>query len=403
MQRAKHIRLFSVVYISTPKRSDIKRSVIISVQNINFTILICTFKNLVSAFTNVLTARTGFTCVRRFYDNQLNTIKQRLVFKKRTQLTKIPTSEFCSKLFVSTFRSKADISKVFDCNSFTLFFSRFYKGFTNSVIQDGSRCSFFATKPFQKSFGTSRAFALNRTTNLLSFFSVLVNPISRVFNSIRSRYQSRQAKIHTDKFLDVFNILFGNINSLKEVEFTFFVNQVRFTFNVRQISSIMANKVNLLPTTNTPQGNYIIRLISHNTGIISNASKWSECSFSFLVQLVGIGNFCNRANKHLRRKSKCGLVNMVGFVMELEIVKHLFRPSNLRNSITNGICFLDSFKKQSRLFSSRKKFDFQRQFHNTNVVQFSDIRKYFLTLKSVSRSHSSQPPFGIVGFPAPIL
>lgn len=103
MQRAKHIRFFSVVYISTPKRSDIKRSVIIAIQNINFTILICTLKNLASAFTNVLTARTGLTCVRRFYNYQLNTIKQGFIFKERPQLTKIPTSEFCSKLFVSTF------------------------------------------------------------------------------------------------------------------------------------------------------------------------------------------------------------------------------------------------------------------------------------------------------------
>ena len=150
MQRAKHIRFFSVVYISTPKRSDIKRSVIVAIQNINFTILICTLKSLAIAFTNVLTARTGLTCVRRFYNYQLNTIKQGFVFKERPQLTKIPTSEFCSKLFVSTFRSKADVSKVFNSNSFTLFFSRLYNRLCNSVVQYGSRCSFLATKPFRQ-------------------------------------------------------------------------------------------------------------------------------------------------------------------------------------------------------------------------------------------------------------
>lgn len=378
MQRAKHIRFFSVIY-STPKRSDVNGSVNICVNNINFAILICTLKNLVSAFADMLTARTGLRCVTRFYNNQLNTIKQGFIFKERPQLTKIPTSEFCSKLFVSTFRSKSDISKVFNSNSFTLFFSRLYKGFTNSVIQDGSRCSFFATKPFQKSFGTSRAFALNRTANLLSFFSVLVNPISRVFCVIRSRDYVRQAKIHTDKFLDVINVFFGNINGLEKIEFAFFVNQISFSFNVWHISRIVANKLNLLATTNTPQGNDIIRLVSHNMTVVSNTSERLKISLSFLVKFVGIGNFCNSTYQALRRESKCRLVRVVNFVMEFKIVKYTFRPSNFGNSVADIVCFPNSIKKQFSLFSGWKKFDFQRQFHNTNIVRSSDIRRYYLT------------------------
>ena len=38
--------------------------------------------------------------------------------------------------------------------------------------------------------------------------------------------------------------------------------------------------------------------------------------------------------------------------------------------------FPNSFKKQISLFSSWKKFDFQSQFHTTNIQIFSDIRKY---------------------------
>jgi hypothetical protein len=138
----------------------------------------------------------------------------------------------------------------------------------------------------------------------------------------------------------------------------------------------MANKFDFLSTTNTPQGNDIIGLVSHNPTIISNASKWSENAFSFLIQLVGIGNFCNRANKHLRGKFESSLVNVVNFVMEFEIVKYLFRPSNFRNRITYSVCFPNSFKKQISLFSSWKKFDFQSQFHTPNIQIFSDIRKY---------------------------
>lgn len=195
-------------------------------------------------------------------------------------------------------------------------------------------------------------------------------------------------KIHTDKFLDVINILFRNINGLEKVEFLFLVNQIRFAFNIRQIIRIVADKLNLLPTSNTPQRNNVIRLIGHYPTVIGNTPKMSESTFVFLVKFVGIGNLCNRTYQALGRKFKRCLVMVVNFMMELKIVKYTFRPSNFRNSITNSICSLDSLKEQIRLFFIRKKFDFQRQFHNTKLVQFSDIRKYFLT-KGVTASPPS--------------
>lgn len=135
----------------------------------------------------------------------------------------------------------------------------------------------------------------------------------------------------------------------------------------------MAHKINCLPTAYTPQGNFVIGLVSHNTSVISNASEWSKNAFGFLIQLVSISNLCHRTDKHLGRKSKRGFVSVVNFVMDFEIIKNFFRPSNIRNCITNGIGFLNSFKKQFNLFSSWKKFDFQSQFHYTNIQRFSDI------------------------------
>ena len=138
----------------------------------------------------------------------------------------------------------------------------------------------------------------------------------------------------------------------------------------------MTNKVYLLATTDTPQGNDIIMLVGHNTTIISNASKWSKNTFSFLIKFVSICNFCNRANQHLRRKFKRRLIDVVDFVMEFEIVKDTFRPSDIRNSVADRISFPNGFEKQVSLFSSRKKFDFQRQFHIANIQLFSNMRKY---------------------------
>src|SRR5690606_5483299 len=145
-----------------------------------------------------------------------------------------------------------------------------------------------------------------------------------------------------------------------------------------QIRRIMANKLNLLATTDTPQGNDIFRIIGHNTAIISNASKRSESPFSFLIEFISVRNLCNSTYQTLRRKSKSSLVGVVNFVMEFEIIKDTFRPSDFRNRIADGIGFPKRFKKQERLVSSWKKFDLKRQFHNTNEAIFSDIRKLFI-------------------------
>src|SRR5699024_8725757 len=100
------------------------RSIIIRSQNFPFAILICTLKDLVRAFADRLTAGTSPACVTRGYNNQLNTVKQRLVFKKITQLPKVPTSKFRSKLFVSTFRSKPNVRQVLNSNPLVVRFSR---------------------------------------------------------------------------------------------------------------------------------------------------------------------------------------------------------------------------------------------------------------------------------------
>ena len=374
MQRAIHSRFFGIVY-GNPQQRDIFGSVIIRVHNINFAFVIGTLKHLVFPLPDMETRRASLRSVSRFYGNQFNAIQSSLVCKKRTQLTKRPTTKFCSKLFVSPFGSKADISQILNGNTFTMFFSRIYNAFCNSVIDYSSRCSFLTREPFQKSFRTSCAFALNRTTNLLFLFPIGINPVGRMFNTIRSNDNISQPEVHTDKSFNIVNILFRNINSLKQIEFTFFVNQICFPFNVRQISRVMANKVNFLPTTDTPQGNDIIRLVGHNTTIVSNRAERSKNTFSFLIQLIGIRNLCNRANQHLRRKFKRILIDVVNFVMEFEIIKDTFRPSDIRNSVADRIGFTNSFEKQFSLFSSRKKFDFQRQFHISNIQIFSDIRK----------------------------
>lgn len=209
-------------------------------------------------------------------------------------------------------------------------------------------------------------------------------------------------KIHTHEGFYVFDIFFGNINGLEKIKLTFLVNQVSFSFDVSNVVKIMANKVNLLSATNTPQRNHVVRFVGHYSTIISNTTKRFKCTFSFLIQLIGISNFCYLPYKHLRREVKRGFITMIDFVVEFEIIENLILPRHIRNGIANSISFLHRFEKQVGLFISRQKFYFEREFHYANILNNFTHKKIIINFKAW-QSHSSHRAFGINGFPAPIL
>ncbi len=382
MQRAIHSRFFRHIY-RCPKQRDNFRSIIISVYGIYIAVCVCAFKHFVCSFANMFTFTASLRTVSRINHNKFNPIEQSLIFKFYSQICKAPFTKFCPKLFVSLFRSKSDIGKVFNRNTFTLFFCRCYNRFTYCMVNQISRCSFLATKPFRQLpaipfSGTLRSvcLCLNRTTNFLPMFTISIKPLGRMVNTIRSCYNRCQTKITTNKLFHVFNIFFGNINSLKQVKLTFLVNQVSFTFDIRNVIRVVANKINFLPTTDTPQRNNVIRFVGHYPTVISNATKWFKVPFNFLIQLISISNFRYLPNKHLRRKVKRSLVDMIYFVMKPEIIENLLLPRHIRNSITNNISFFHRVEKQVSLFIGRQKFYFQCQFHITNIQNSFDIFKY---------------------------
>src|SRR5690606_16403164 len=76
--------------------------------------------------------------------------KQSLVLQKQAKLSKRPSSKFGSKGFVSFFRSKPNVSQIFDSNTLTCLFSDTDNRFCNRMIHHFSMSSFFALKPLDR-------------------------------------------------------------------------------------------------------------------------------------------------------------------------------------------------------------------------------------------------------------
>lgn len=396
-----HTLFFRLIY-NSPKRSDIHRCVHIGIHIVSAVI---TPKRLVFSIANVMANRTRLTGVCRFNNNQLNAIQNSFVFQKRTELTERPTTKFRSKLFVSTFRSKPNVGQIFNSNSFTLFFCRLYNVLGDSVILNCCRSSFFTFKPFQE-FSTAsfaracfplRAFSLNRTTNLLSFFSVLIKPFGRMFSAVRSYSNVRQTEVHTQECFHILYIIFHYINRLKQIELTLSKKQISFAFNVRKIILVVADKWHLQPAANRPDGNSF-SFVRKNTTVVCDAAKWFKRSLYFLIQFVSISYLADTPYKNLCRKIGRTLQSVIDFRMDFKLVKDFLFPRYFRNSITNRIRFFNSSQEQISLFFSGQKFNLQRKFHNTKIVQIFEITK-----SEQQVAFLPPTPSAMNGFPAPIL
>src|SRR5690606_4137617 len=230
-----------------------------------------------------------------------------LVFQKQAKLSKRPSPKFGSKGFVSSFRPKPNFSQVTGSNTFTTLFSGKDNRFSNSMIHSACVSSFLALKPFRQppTVSFSRTFrsvclCLYRTPNFLPKLAVSVKPISRMLNTIRGYYDICDSKIATYKIIHAFSFFLGNFNGLTKEKFSFFVNQVRFSLDKRDMFRLMAHKINFLSSSKTPQRNHIVWLVGHNPSIVSNSPKWIEFAFCFLVQSIRISHLGNRSNQHVR-------------------------------------------------------------------------------------------------------
>src|SRR5690606_21300691 len=132
------------------------------------------------------------------------------IFNYLSKLIERPFTKTCSMFLPSVVSGKSDAFKILNGNTFIGIFSNLYNGFTNSVIYYFRGSSFFSRKPFQQFITIACAFGINRTSNLLSFLSVIIKRFRIKLFTITKGCYFYQTKINSQKFLNIFNIFFGN-------------------------------------------------------------------------------------------------------------------------------------------------------------------------------------------------
>ena len=165
-----HTRLFRMVYIH-PQQCYVLCCIFISIEH---RIAVVTSKLFALSIAYMQTIMASLTRISRWHIYQFNTIKQTLVSKKTSKLIEVPFTYSCSKFPAFLIGRKSNTFQILNGNSFAFGFSKLNNLFTNSVIDNCTRSSFFARQSFQDFFRAFRTFALKRTPYFLSFFSIIV-------------------------------------------------------------------------------------------------------------------------------------------------------------------------------------------------------------------------------------
>lgn len=384
MQSARqHTRFFRLVYYS-PKQSDILCGIDV---RIHIATAMIALERLVASYTDMVAFVTSLRSIFRLNYNQLHTGKSALVSKEFPKLAEIPRVEFCPEGLVSPFGCPADMLQVLNgyANASLLGFGNNTLG--NSVVDYRCGSSFSPFRPFQES-GTSTlalpcsascAFGLNGTTYHSLSFPVSVECVRRIGLTFGRAYNIGYSEIKSDELLNVFHIFFRNFNRLEKEEFAFFENKVSFPLDVWKIVCVVAYKRNTLSFPYGPDRNRIFGIRQY-PAVVTDAAKFPEVPFGFLVKLVSICHLADTADHHLCRQIKILSDFIVAMMMYIELSKNLILPHHIGYAVTRSIRLLDGIKKQPALSFAWKEFYFQCQFHASNVNHLFEKRQQYFSI-----------------------
>jgi len=364
-------------YYRCPKQRYVFCPIMVGIKH---RIAVITSKLFPLSIANVETVRTSFTRIGRRNRNQFNAIQQTFIGKKLTELVKTPFAYSCSKFLAFLICRKSNTFQILNSNSFAFEFSNLNNLFTDSMIGNCAKSSFTTRKPFQKSFSRLRAFSLNRTPNLLSFFSIFLKWFRIKGLAITQCANIYKPEIATDKTFNIFNIFFWNFNSLEKVKLTLLKNQIRFAFYVRNVFLIVADKFYPFQSAiHRPQRNAIFTIRKY-ASIVGDCTKLTKLSLNFPVKFVGIANLRNATDNHLSRKIEATFYSVISFVMEFILIVNFLCKSGVRNFIAGSIRLNQRFFERGKLLMCWQEFYLQCQFHNAKIQNnFIYLTNYLIT------------------------
>jgi len=162
-----------------------------------------------------------------------------------------------------------------------------------------------------------------------------------------------------------------NAHRCHQVEVTIDKSKVTFALLKGQKPALVfaANKRQFQPSVNRPDAHSpLVCVPAQDTVIVSNRSHRLKRALSALVQFVGIGNFGNGANDHLRGQTRYPAHGGVLPFVQGVLLEGLVLPRPRAEAVTDSVSGLHSSLQSVGLGRRHDQFDLCGKFHYTDIM-----------------------------------
>ena len=342
------------------------------------------------SFINVTASRAGATGISRVNQKYRNTSTFRFVAHESAKLVEGPTVQACP-LRATNRNPRPDAPQIFQGNRSICVFRLGNQLLANTMIDIFRKPAFFAGKFLQLAFGRPRAFGLQLSPQAAVTVTHIVDVAGRVDFSITIYRDVHHAQIYAQNIFHHKRLSLFNFAGRKKVEHPWLENQISFTLlSFEQIRLLFAAyKWDAQAPCHCPDGNgSILQSPGQDAIIVGDAACRFESALGLAVQFVCIYDFCNRPNRHLRRKTELFPYCLIALVMQVELSKGFCCPRGITHKPTGGIGLFECLPDGGSLFGMRDQFDLSNQLHaqycSTNVLGHPALILFLLTFLDIS-------------------
>jgi len=146
-------------------------------------------------------------------------------------------------------------------------------------------------------------------------------------------------------------------------------HQIHFALAMLEQLALMfaANEPDFDAPVQRPDRNPVIGQKPENPVVIRLRAQRAKRALRFLVQLVGVGHFCDATHGHLRSKVKLLSNGLINQLMQIKLPECFSLPSLYRNPVTRLVAPFKRLLEQFSLFGRRLQFDVSHKFHSSII------------------------------------
>jgi len=304
-----------------------------------------------------------------------HTRTQCLIGDKRLKLGEAPSVECCA-LRPSSPHPRANVRQIFDGNRPLCAFGLRNNLFGDHMVDVLGEAGFLPSKNPQTATTAQGAKPLQFVSEPPMAIAHVLDRAPAVDFPIAIDGNVRHTQIDAQRAFDINQIGIVNIDGGEQIPIAAHEGEVALAFTEWQQRFLMvaAHEGDSGPAVQCPDRHRRIRQGKREDAIIvGNRGCRAKCALGFRVQLVGVSDFRQDANSHLRSQSERFAHILIAQLLERELPKRARVPSDLANVVAGFVRPNQRAMQRIRLIGRGQEFQLYCKFHYSELYHGSNV------------------------------